>query len=73
MVHPSLPDVLIVPAAPHNLLSVRAAMAASSDNDGKSSSPTILLRKEGRVTGVAAPAQGVYILTAQWPATHRDC
>ena len=72
LVHISLSDVLIVPEAPHNLLSGRAAMAKGIDIDGKSSSQTILLRKEGRVMGVAAPEKGLNILTAQWPAPHGE-
>ena len=55
LVHISLSDVLIVPEAPHNLQSGRAVMAKGIDIDGKLSSQTILVRREGRVMGVAAP------------------
>ena len=71
-VHKSPSDVLIVPEAPHNLLFGRAAMAKGIDIDGISSSQTILLRKEGRVMGVAAPEKGLNNLTAQWPAPHGE-
>lgn len=61
----TLSNVLLVPAAPQNILSGPALMAHGISFEGRASSGVLFLRKHGRAVGVAAPHDGLNVLTAR--------
>ncbi len=58
----TLSDVLIVPHAEFNLLSVGAAMAKGVDVETRSASNSLVIKKGGKVVGVASRQDGLPVL-----------
>jgi transposase InsO family protein len=57
-----LSEVLIVPSAPYNLLSVNAMMVKGVNMEGRSTSRKIVMSKGGRVVAVAEQQNGLPVL-----------